>query len=92
MYKRQDAYSYKGGKKERKPVILIFGALPLFRILGIPKIRKIEAPKIPTGLPKIPNFCRAEKKPLVGSRRGIMKMVVFNLIFQNCLLIHPIPF
>ena len=32
------------------------GALPLFRILGLPKFRKIEAPKIPTGLPKFRIF------------------------------------
>ena len=37
------------------------GALPLFRIIGLPKFQKNEAPKIPTGLPKFRFFCRAEK-------------------------------
>ena len=70
--------------------------IPNFRAPKIPKNwgsqNSDRAPKIPTGLPKFRIFCRAEKKPHVGSRRGIMKMVFFNLIYQNCLLIHPIPF
>ena len=53
------------------------GCTPIIPNFRAPKFRKIEAPKIPTGLPKFRIFAE-QKKPLVGSRRGIMKMFFFQ--------------
>ena len=46
---------------------VIYGVLPFFRILGLPKLRKYGAPRIPTAkarAPKIPNFLPISVKSL----------------------------
>ena len=51
---------------------------PIFRILGLQFFRKIEAPKIPTGLKKIQLFEQQSKTSLTGFSQWIYLVFVIH--------------